>query len=932
MKIRNDEPWRETPEEKAPSRRPDASSALVQLVERLNAEKSLPQFLYEMRTLLSEATAAESATIIVLNEGGRVAHYSMDGSVPQAAGWIMVSEAAQRGLLKRVIRDKRYQLVADVSKSSEWFPRGFSSERVRSLLCVPLVSRGKVRGTICLTHPEAGHFDQPHRELVEMMANLIAIAVENALLRERTDEALRRRVAELSTLNALATIAGRSLDEEQILGDAIIEVCNALDVEGGIAYLLDADKEALFMRVTWGLDEMAPRDVAMLRRLPLGRGVTGRIVLTKTPLIVGMERYGEPRWRQMLIRNGVRTVMATPLLSRDAVQGALTLLSKHDRPSRAEDLRLLAAVGNQLGVAVENARLFAKSERRSQELNVINAVMQGITQTLVLDDILESICEQTTRLMGAETFFVGLLDEDGDQMHQKVLIDKGERLEPFSFSLSDGTSLSSYIAATGESLLFYDLQAQQGDLPVPGLAIGETPRSWLGVPMLLEDHVIGVMSIQSYEPNRFTEADRRVLSVIAHQTAAAISQARLFEQLQRRMKQLQEAQARLMQSEKMAALGELVSGVAHELNNPLTAVVGYAQLLQLRDLDDDVKRDLQRIYEGARRSSKIVNDLLTFARSYRSERKPVDINQALEQMLSLRAYEMRVHNVKVTTDLSPDLPLTVGDPHRLEQVFLNLIVNAEQALGDMEGGGSITVRTFMPPDRPDVIRIEFEDSGPGVPAEVMGRIFDPFFTTKEVGKGTGLGLSICYGIVTEHGGRIWAENKADRAAGFGSGAIFVVELPLVPTEEASAEREQTAEKPVKDEVRLHMLVVDDEPDVAELISRVAEPRGHRVERASDGIQALKSLGETDFEIIFCDLKMPGMSGDALFRRVAEEQPELAERFYFVSGDTVNDESRAFIGESGRPLITKPFGLAEIGEVLAQAVEKTQQRRDTGSTV
>jgi len=925
LRTKNSIPDNEAPSNTAPSQRPDASSVITQLMQRLRSEQPLPQFLYEIRALLSEATAAESATIVILDESGRVTRYVMDESVPHAAGWIMISEATQRGLFRQMIRDRCGHLVHDLQELGAWFPQGLSSGHTRSLLCVPFMSHREVRGLVCLMHSETNHFDQADLEMVTLLSDIIAIAMENTQLREQTDKALRRRVTELSMLNALATIVGHSLDEEHILGDAISEVCQALDVEIGFAYLLDTNKEALFRCVTWGAEDIEPQDMAMSQRLPIGLGVTGKTVLTKTPLIIGMDRYGEPRWRAMLIRNGVQTVMATPLLSRGGVQGALTLLSRRNRPATAEDLRFLSAIGNQLGVAVENARLFTKTQRRSQELKVINTVMQEIAQTLALDDILECICEQTIRLMNAESFFVGLLNEAGDEIRARVIVDKDERLEPFSFSMSDGNTLTSYIVATGESLLFYDLQAQRANLPTPGLVVGDLPRSWLGVPMLLEDRIIGAMSIQSYTPDRFTEADRRILSVIAHQTAIAIAKARLFEELETRMKQLQDAQARLMQSEKMAALGELVSGVAHELNNPLTAVIGYAQILQARDLDDNVKLDLKRIYEAAIRSSRIANGLLTFARSYEPQRNPVDINQALNQTLSLQAYEMRVHNIKTATDLAPDLPVTVADPHRLKQVFLNLIVNAEQAMEAMEDGGILTMRTLMPPDRPGIIRIEFEDNGPGIPPEILGRIFDPFFTTKEVGKGTGLGLSICYGIVTEHGGAIWAENNADRGQGAKSGATFIIELPLVPTEETKLDVQHPPEEGVQDQTSLRVLVVDDEPDVLDLISRIAKAKGHHVEKVSDGIEALERLEQTDFEIIFCDLKMPGLSGNALYQRVAKERPEMAERFVFISGDTVNTSSRTFIAYTGCPLIMKPFNIAEIRGILAERAREVNGR-------
>ena len=642
----------------AVSQRTDGSEILGRMVELMRMHASLPHYLHEMRSLLSEAAGAENASIIVLNQAGRVTLHAIDESVPQAAGWIMVGEATQRGVLRGVIRDRRSRRIENLEASTDWFPRGLSLQPARSLLCVPLISTSRVRGALCLTHSQPGHFSPADQDLIETLAGPIAVVIENYQLQEATDRTLRQRVAELSTLNALAAIAGRSLDEQQILGDALGIVCQALDVETGLAFLLNADKDALFRCATWGAEDLAPDDLDTATRVPVGRGLTGRTVLAKAPIITGIDDYGDPRWRRVLLRNKLRTIMATPLISRDKVQGAICLLTRRDRSATKEDLSLLASIGSQLGVAVENARLFSEAQRRTQELEAINTVMQELTQTLVLDDILRRIYEQVTRLMQADVFFVGLVNEEGDHVYPRLLIDRGERKKPGPLSISSGVSLTSYIVSSGESLLFYDMRAQKQSLPAPGVVIGEEPRSWLGVPMLLEDRIIGVMSIQSYTPNRFTEADRRTLSVIAQQTAAAISQARLFEQLEARMQELQTAQARLMQSEKMAALGELVSGVAHELNNPLTAVIGYTQLLRLRDLDDDAKEDLQRIYEAAQRSSQIATDLLTFARSYEPERSSVDINDAVEQTLSLRAYEMRVHNVTSVTELCPNLPLT----------------------------------------------------------------------------------------------------------------------------------------------------------------------------------------------------------------------------------------------------------------------------------
>jgi two-component system NtrC family sensor kinase len=230
-------------------------------------------------------------------------------------------------------------------------------------------------------------------------------------------------------------------------------------------------------------------------------------------------------------------------------------------------------------------------------------------------------------------------------------------------------------------------------------------------------------------------------------------------------------QEQLVQSAKLSAIGQMISGVAHELNNPLTTVMGYAQLLLVGELDETVKADLQRIYDDALRAQRIVQDLLTFARQKKPERSPTDINETLERTLALRAYALEMDSIKLVTEFEEDLPWTMADGYQLQQVFLNIINNSYQAMAQQGKAGTLAVRSECIGG--NTIRVTFGDTGPGIPDEVLKRIFDPFFTTKDVGMGTGLGLSVSHGIIQEHGGRIWAESDP------GQGAVFVVELPVV---------------------------------------------------------------------------------------------------------------------------------------------------------
>ena len=229
----------------------------------------------------------------------------------------------------------------------------------------------------------------------------------------------------------------------------------------------------------------------------------------------------------------------------------------------------------------------------------------------------------------------------------------------------------------------------------------------------------------------------------------------------------------------MAAVGELAAGVAHELNNPLAAVQAFAQLLNDRDdLDETVRSDVETIYKEAQRASRITSNLLSFARRHVPEKRLISINEVIEKALELHAYRMKVNNIDLVMDLDPDLPMTMADFHQMQQVFVNIINNAEQAMTEAHGKGRLCVNTQRVGG---MLQIAFTDDGPGISADNLKRIFDPFFTTKEVGKGTGLGLSICYGLVQEHGGHLSARSKT------GKGATFVVEIPILSKDERTAQ-------------------------------------------------------------------------------------------------------------------------------------------------
>lgn len=379
-------------------------------------------------------------------------------------------------------------------------------------------------------------------------------------------------------------------------------------------------------------------------------------------------------------------------------------------------------------------------------------------------------------------------------------------------------------------------------------------------------------------------------------------------------------QSKMLQTEKMAALGQLVSGIAHELNNPLTAILGYTQLLLGRGLGPGPLSEARKVYHEAERARRIVKNLLYFARENRTERTRVDLNEIIERTLALRSYEMKVENIVVDCELAPDLPRTMADPYQLQQVVLNLVINAEQALLEGRGQGRVWIRTqHLPHARGDRISLEISDDGPGIPHDIAGRVFDPFFTTKPAGVGTGLGLSIVYGIVHQHGGEVAFASQP------GSGAKFTVELPVISA--AGEEREDMSPEDAgaaQAVVTGRILVVEDEPTVAQLIADVLREEGHQVEAVLDSQEGLTRLSRSRYDLVVCDLRMPRLDGPAFYEALVRGGSPMQRRIIFVTGDTAAPRTPEFLARYDLPYLAKPFLVEELKLAVQRAFERARR--------
>jgi signal transduction histidine kinase len=387
-------------------------------------------------------------------------------------------------------------------------------------------------------------------------------------------------------------------------------------------------------------------------------------------------------------------------------------------------------------------------------------------------------------------------------------------------------------------------------------------------------------------------------------------------------KQAEQRENRLHQELQMnshlASVGRMAAGIAHEINNPLVGVIGFAGILKdNQDLPEQIKADVNQIFTNAQRVASITNRMLAFARHYTPERELVNINDIIESTLDLRRYEFEKNNITLYTELSQNLPETVADAGQLQQVFLNIILNAEFAMKTSHGKGTLSITTETVNNR---IRISISDDGEGIAKEHLDKIFDPFFTTREVGQGTGLGLSVCHGIITEHEGTIKVKSTSHK------GSCFTITLPILSQYEHEV-IDITEPEMVTHPSELQVLIVDDEPMIRQVLSRMIEDKGYKTETADNAGKAIEMIQNHYFDVILADVRMPGMNGYEFYDRVKEIKEQLANRIIFVTGDVLNTETTEFIENNNVLFLAKPFSQDKLYDAINRATQRCRYTTD-----
>ncbi len=389
-----------------------------------------------------------------------------------------------------------------------------------------------------------------------------------------------------------------------------------------------------------------------------------------------------------------------------------------------------------------------------------------------------------------------------------------------------------------------------------------------------------------------------------------------------------DADLKMSESQRLASIGELSAGVAHEINNPLTSIVLYSQMLLDEDVAEPIKESLQVVSSQAYRAAKIVRNLLQFARKSSPEKRPLSIDGLIRRSLEMKSHEFHVNSILVENETPEGLPLIMMDEHLILQVLLNVLTNAEQACVSANGKGTITVSTEM---QDDFVDIQIHDDGPGIPANLLSKIFQLFFTTKETGAGTGLGLSVSHGILSQHEGDIWAESDPD------AGTTFHITLPLTGSlsgkEGTTLASDSPGNRSISQSIRptSHVLLVDDEPDLRLVLSRQLELRRYNVDQAGDGEEAWRKLQLFDYDCILLDLRMPGLGGQGLYERIQEMNPDLIKLIVFITGDTVNPSTKAFLGTVTNPVLSKPFDFRELEQLVVSVIDRGREVASLGDS-
>ncbi len=735
------------------------------------------------------------------------------------------------------------------------------------------------------------------------------------------------RTRELATLQEVGTTLTSSLDLPAVLeliGDSAIGLLGA---QRCAVFVLDPNDQRLHARMTRGMRSDQP-----YIPLKLGQGAAGSAALSRRPFfspdVLRQPAPGyDDRWdetgitlHEVVRRRGYRAILAVPVVSKDAVFGAICIYWDEVRSYDEGEVRLLTALAQQAAVAIENAHLYEKAQARLSELKRLTQLGHLVTSSLDLQRVLDVVTEAAVGLVKGDLGRIWVVDEKASMLRLRACKAPHGEAAPVGHSTEFplGQGLVGWVVE--HKTKRYSPNLLEEPLQVNKKRV-EGYVSQITVPLLGSERALGALVILTKVPRQFSQEEEGLLELFAGNAATALESARLFREIQQAYEELARTRDQLTQAQKMEAIGRLAGGVAHDFNNLLTVMTGRCQLTLARlRPDDPVCRDIELIRKTADRAAALTRQLLAFSRKQMLQPKVLDLNAVVKDM---HAMLRRLIGEDIDLVIAPGSGLgrIKADPGQLEQVIVNLVINSRDA---MPQGGRLVLETASvelddafvwqhPGARPGPhVMLAVSDTGCGMDAKTQAHLFEPFFTTKEKGKGTGLGLSTVYGIVKQHDGYISVESEPGR------GSTFKIYLPRV---QDAAER--VAGGPSVTEPRRGtetVLLVEDEEEVRALTWEVLRESGYRVLEAANGDDALLTSERHagPIHLLLTDVVMPLMSGPELAQRLAPLRQEM--KVLYMSGYTEEALGHHGVLDPGIKLLSKPFTPTDLAQKVREVLD------------
>ena len=872
-------------EEEAERKRRQAGG-LSWLSRAVTTSLELPEVLDRVARVATDLLPNSASRIWVV-EGNRLVLRSEAGILGPPKSGRKTEFAIGEGITGHVALTRRPLVVEDLLAD----PRLVNKEWTRqegyvSFVGIPLFVRDRLVGVIVLLTRHRHSFSPEEMETLVAFGTQAAIALENARLYAE----MRERLQETATLLAVGRVLSLNLPAQEALRRVSREVARAFAADMVGAYFLDSRREAL-----------VPLAGYHVPKAHIETFVNTPFPLSRFPFFHEIWKTRKPAWtsdyasddrfdQQFLADLRPGSLLFAPTLVRGEVVGGLFLVWwAPGRRFSAGEVRLIEGIASQVGLALE-------SQRKFEELSVLYELSHAVTGQFEISRLVQAVHEQVGRVLDARNMLLLLYDEESREFEVALAMLEGGQDPGATGWYPFGHGLFSRVVERRQAIRtsnFLEVCEEEGVQPLPT----SVPLPyWLGVPMIAGDRVLGVVVLRS-AARSFTAADERLLTNIADLAALAVRSARLYEERTRAYGELAAAQDQLVRTEKLRALGEMASGVAHNFNNLLTPILARAQIL-LQGIDDPkLRKALQMIERAAQDGARTIRRIQEFTRIRRDRAfEAVDLNEVVQEALEVtqprwqEEFQSRGAVIQVVTSLAP-LPSVAGDPAELREALVNLILNAVDAMPD---GGTLSLTTGVKEGRAVVT---VSDTGTGMSEEVQRRLFDPFFTTKGP-RGTGLGLSMTYGVISRHGGEVAVESAE------GKGSTFRLSFP---TSGAVPATPQPAPSPAA--VRLRCLVVDDEPSVREVLGDMLEVGGHTAVLLRSGAEAVERLKTDPFDLVITDLAMPGLNGWEVARAVKEHDPAVP--VFLVTGWGVEYPPEELKARGVDRVLPKPLNLADV---------------------